>query len=109
MIPGLVLGFAIQSTTFLMIAVILVSIVWTATAINAIIIVWNRAATTKNTGMYTWLTYFFYYAGAAFGPGIVGTITDVTGWQPFLLNVPVFGVPTIGMLGFVKTKGMQAA
>ena len=92
-----------------MIAVILVSSLWTTTAINVIIIVWNMAATTKNTGTNTGLYHFFYYPGAAFAPGSVGTITDVTGRQPFLLKVPMFAVPAIVMFGFIKTKGMQTA
>jgi MFS family permease len=104
MIVGLVLGFALQSETFLMVAVVLVSIGWASTAINAIVIVWNMAATTRTTGTYTGLYYFFYYAGAAFGPGIVGTITDMTGWRPFLLNVGVFAVLAIVLLVFVKNN-----
>ena len=92
-----------------MIAVILVSSLWTTTAINVIIIVWNMAATTKNPGRYTGLYHFVYYPGAVFAPGSVGTITDVTGRQPFMLNVPMFAVPAIVMFGFIKTKGMQTA
>jgi len=108
MILGLVLGFVLQSPTFLMVAVVLISIGWTSTAINAIVIVWNMAATIRTTGTYTGLYYFFYYAGAASGPGIVGTITDMTGWQPFLLNVAVFAVLAIVLLAFVKTTSAEA-
>ena len=106
MMIGLGLGFAIQSATFLMITVILVAIGWAAVVINAIVITWNIGATNKNIGTYTGLYYFFYYAGAAFGPGIVGSITDLTGWYPFLLNVAVFSILSFIMLSFVKTESI---
>lgn len=108
MIVGLVLGFAFQTATFLTVAIVLVSAGWTATAINAIVIVWNMAATARNTGTYTGLYYFFYYAGAAFGPGIVGTITDLTGWEPFLLTIAVFAALAILLLMFVRTTRQAA-
>jgi len=108
MIFGLALGFFLQTATFLMVAVVFISIGWASTAINAIVIVWNMAATTRTTGTYTGLYYFFYYAGAAFGPGIVGLITDMTGWQPFLLNVAVFSALAIGLLAMVKSARSEA-
>lgn len=105
---GLALGFVIQSTTMLMVTVMIVSVGWSAVAINGIVLVWNLSANVKNTGTFTGLYYFFYYAGAAVGPGIVGLITDLTGWSPFLLNVGFFAILSMLMLTLVKTESKPA-
>jgi Na+/melibiose symporter-like transporter len=103
---GLFFGFLTQSASLLMVTVILVSVGWTAVSINAIVLVWNMAANIKNTGTYTGLFYFFFYTGQAFGPGIVGTMTDLTGWYPFLLETAIIALVAMGTLSLVKTRDL---
>jgi Na+/melibiose symporter-like transporter len=102
---GLLLGFLIQTATLLRVTVILVSVGWSAVSINGLVLVWNMSANFKTTGTFTGLFYFFYYLGQAFGPGVVGSITDLTGWYPFLLVTAGVALLALLALVFVKTGG----
>ena len=86
MVLALVVGFLLASPTMLLITVTLVSIGFATFSINGLVVVWNLAPSSAATGTHTGLYYLLYYTGQAVGPGIVGLITDMTGWSPFLLN-----------------------
>lgn len=107
MIVGLGIGFLFPSLLLLRVAVAVITIGWAAVVINAIVLVWNLAATAETTGTYTGIYYLFYYAGAALGPGIVGTITDATGWRLFFVNVAVFVALSLVLLSTVRTMGRE--
>lgn len=107
MIAGLAIGFFFQSPLLLRVAVAVITIGWAAVVINAIVLVWNLAATPETTGTYTGIYYLFYYAGAAFGPGIVGTLTDATGWRLFFVNVAVVAALSLILLGTIRTTSRQ--
>jgi MFS family permease len=102
MTAGLALGFIMQTRTFLMITVTLVSIGWTALSINAIVIVWNVSGSKNNLGTYTGLYHLFASSAAVVGPAVVGFMTDLTGWNPFLLNVALFPILTFIIIRSIK-------
>ena len=108
MLIGLVLGFVLASPTMLGITVTLSSIGYATFAVNGIVIVWNLSASSTTTGTHTGLYYLLYYAGQAVGPGLVGLITDVTGWGPFLLNVSPFIVAALLLLTQVRREGPRS-
>ena len=99
---SMVFGFLIQTILMLIIAVILVSIAWAMIGINMIVIIWGKAPSEKETGTYTGLYYFFYYGAAAFGPALVGLLTDLTSWYYLLINIAIFYALGLILMLFVK-------
>ena len=108
MLIGLVLGFVLASPTMLSITVVLTSLGYATFAVNGLVVVWNLAPSSAATGTRTGLYYFLYYAGQAVGPGLVGLITDATGWGPFLLNVSPFILASLLLLTLVRREGPRA-
>jgi Na+/melibiose symporter-like transporter len=102
MILGCILGFVFPSPMMMHITVTMIAIAWATVSINAIVMVWNLARSSKESGTYTGLYYFFYYAGAASGPAIVGFLTDLNGWHSYWLNISLFTVAAFVMLLLVK-------
>jgi len=105
MLIGLVLGFVLASPNMLRITVVLTSVGYATFAVNGIVVVWNLAQSSVATGTHTGLYYFAYYAGQAVGPGVIGLMTDVTGWGPFLLNVTPFILIAVLLLSRVRREG----
>jgi hypothetical protein len=42
------------------------------------------------------------------GPGLVGLMTDVTGWGPFLLNIAPFILVALLLVSRVRREGPEA-
>lgn len=109
MLIALVLGFVLASPTMLSITVVFTSLGYATFAVNGLVVVWNLAQSPVATGTHTGLYYFLYYAGQAVGPGLVGLMTDVTGWGPFLLNVAPFILVALLLVSRVRREGPVAA
>ena len=109
MVIALVLGFVLASPTMLAITVTLTSLGYATFAVNGLVIVWNLAKSSRTTGTHTGLYYLMYYGGQAAGPGLVGLITDATGWKPFLLNVSPFILVSLLLLLLVRREGPRGS
>ena len=105
MLVGLLLGFFLASPTMLLVTVTLASLGYATFSVNGLVVVWNLAASSASTGTHTGLYYLLYYAGQALGPGLVGLMTDVTGWGLFLLNVSPFILVALLLLSRVRREG----
>jgi MFS family permease len=101
---SMVLGFLIQTILMLIIAVILLSIGWSTLVINMIVIIWGKAPSSKESGTYTGLYYFFYYGAAAFGPALLGLFTDLTSWYYLFLNAAIIYAIGFILILFVKKE-----
>jgi len=108
MLIALVLGFVLASPAVLRIVVTLTSIGFATFGVNSLVVVWNLAPSSAATGTHTGLYYFLYYAGQALGPGIIGLLTDATGWGSFLLNVSPFILAALLLLTQVRREGPRS-
>ncbi|RPI58683.1 MAG: MFS transporter [Chloroflexi bacterium] len=109
MIASLVAGYALASPTMLLVTVVFFSIGYATFSVNALVVVWNLASSSTTTGTFTGLFYLMLYGGYAVGPGVVGLLTDLTGWGPFLLNVAPFILVALLLLSRVRREGPVAA
>ena len=103
-VSSMILGFLIQTLLMLIIAIILLSIAWTMIAINMIVIIWGKAPSAKEIGTYTGIYFSFYYAAAAFGPALIGLLTDLTSWYYLLLNTAILYAIALILMLFVKSE-----
>ena len=88
--------------TQLMIA--LVGIGYACVIVNTIVIIWGLAPSEKKIGTYTGMYYLFTFTAEIFGPGLVGLITDITGWEYFFLNASIFLIVALILMFFVKRE-----
>ena len=72
--------------------------------VNTIVIVWGLAPSEKKIGTYTGMYYLFTFSAEIFGPGLVGLITDLIGWEYFFLNVAIFTIIALILMFFVKRE-----
>ncbi|MFD5827409.1 MFS transporter [Lentzea sp. NPDC060358] len=55
--------------------------------INAAVVLWNLAPSSRVIGVYTTLYTVSWAIGGFLGPGLVGAMVDVTGWRFMLLDI----------------------
>jgi MFS family permease len=70
--------------------------------VNTIVIIWGLAPSERKIGTYTGMYYLFTFSAEIFGPGLVGLLTDLTGWEFFFLNGAVFLIVALILMFFVK-------
>ncbi|MFB6088734.1 MAG: MFS transporter [Candidatus Aenigmatarchaeota archaeon] len=87
---GLIIAFFIENLTILTIASLLIGFGYACININTLATVWSLAPSPQKIGTYTGVYYFFMYLAEISGPGIVGAMTDLFGWNFFFLNCAIF-------------------
>lgn len=103
-IAALVFGFFFQSVLFVSIAIALIGIGYACVLVHTVVIIWELAPSEKKIGTYTGLYYVFMFSAEIFGPGLVGLLTDFTGWEYFFLNGALFLLIALIILFFVKRE-----
>ncbi len=82
----------------------LIGIGYSCIIVNTIVIIWGLAPSEKKIGTYTGIYYLFLFSAQIFGPGLVGLLTDLTGWEYFFLNSSVFLIIALILMFFVKRE-----
>jgi MFS family permease len=100
----LIIGFFFQDIVILSILIFLIGIGFACVIVNTVVIIWELAPSEKKIGTYTGLYYVFFFSAEIFGPGLVGLLTDITGWQYFFLNGALFMIISLIIMFFVKRE-----
>jgi MFS family permease len=100
----LILGFFTRDIIIIYIIIALIGIAYACIIVNTIVIVWGLAPSEKKIGTYTGMYYIFTFSAEIFGPGLVGLLTDLTGWDFFFLNGALFLIIALILMLFVKRE-----
>lgn len=74
--------------------------------INAAVVLWNLAPSTRVLGTYTGLYAVTWYLGGFGGPALVGGVVDLTGWGGMLADIAVLAV--LAVLVVVRLGRLQS-
>ncbi|WP_440073489.1 MFS transporter [Streptosporangium sp. OZ121] len=92
---GAILGAVVQDPTTTVVSLCLAAAGAAGFVINAVVVLWNLAPSSRVLGAYTGL-YTVGWAGGGFaGPALVGLAVDVTGWHLMLLHIAVLAVVAV--------------
>ncbi len=100
----LIVGFFFQSVLVVTIVIALIGVAYACIIVNTIVIIWGLAPDEKRIGTYTGMYYLFTFSAEIFGPGLVGLLTDFTGWEYFFLNGAIFLIGALFLMFFVKRE-----
>jgi MFS family permease len=100
----LIIGFFFQTLLILSILIAIMGIAYSCVIVNTLVIIWGLTPSEKKIGTYTGLYYVFMFSAEIFGPGLVGLLTDITGWEYFLLNAAVVLIIALILMFFVKRE-----
>ncbi len=100
----LIIGFFIRDLLLTQILILFIGIAYACIIVNTIVIIWGLAPSEKKIGTYTGMYYLFTFSAEIFGPGLVGLITDLTGWEYFFLNGAIFLIVALILMFFVKRE-----
>lgn len=100
----LILGFFTREVIIIYIIIALIGIAYACIIVNTIVIIWGLAPSEKKIGTYTGMYYIFTFSAEIFGPGLVGLLTDLTGWDYFFLNGALFLIIALFLMFFVKRE-----
>lgn len=103
-ISCLIIGFFFQSLLVVSILIALIGIAYACVLVNTVVIIWGLTPSEKKIGTYTGIYYVFFFSAEIFGPGLVGLLTDLTGWEYFFLNGALFLIIALILMFFVKRE-----
>jgi MFS family permease len=100
----LIIGFFIRDVFIISILILFIGIAYACIIVNTIVIIWGLAPSEKKIGTFTGMYYLFTFSAEIFGPGLVGLMTDLTGWDYFFLNGAIFLIVALILMFFVKRE-----
>jgi MFS-type transporter involved in bile tolerance (Atg22 family) len=100
----LIIAFFFQNVLILSIVIAFIGIAYACVIVNTVVIIWGLTPSEKKIGTYTGLYYVFFFSAEIFGPGLVGLLTDLTGWEYFFLNAAIFLIIAFVLMFFVKRE-----
>jgi len=100
----LIIGFFFRSLLVTQIVILFIGVAYACILVNTIVIIWGLAPSEKKIGTYTGMYYLFAFSAEIFGPGLVGLLTDLTGWEYFFLNASIFLMVALILMFFVKRE-----
>lgn len=86
---SLIVGTVFQTATMTVVALCLAAAGATGFMINALVVLWNLAPSSRVLGTYTGLYTVGWAGGGFIGPALVGLAVDLTGWHLMLLHTAV--------------------
>ena len=101
---SLIIGYFFQNVFVIIIMIALIGIGYACVIVNTVVIIWELTPSERKIGTYTGLYYVFMFSAEIFGPGLVGFLTDITGWDFFLLNGALFLIIALILMFFVKRE-----
>ena len=103
----LIIGFFFKSLLVVSILIALIGIAYACVIVNTLVIIWGLTPSEKKIGTYTGVYYVFMFSAEIFGPGLVGLLTDLTGWEYFFLNGALFLIIALILMFFVKREEVE--
>ncbi len=104
---SLIFGFFVRDLLVIYIMIALIGIAYACIIVNTIVIIWGLAPSERKIGTYTGMYYLFTFSAEIFGPGLVGLLTDITGWEYFFLNGAIFLIIALILMFFVKRESAE--
>ncbi|WP_218040542.1 MFS transporter [Actinomadura sp. WMMB 499] len=92
---GMLLGTAVQTPAATVVTMCLAAAGAAGFIINAVVVLWNLAPSSRVLGTYTGLYTVGWAGGGMAGPALVGLAIDVTGWRFMLLHVAVLTIAAV--------------
>jgi MFS family permease len=89
---GMVLGTVVRTPAGAVIGLCVASAGASAFLVNAVVVLWNLAPSTRVVGTYTGLYTVGWVGGGFLGPAVAGGLVDLTGWGLLLLHVAVIAL-----------------
>jgi MFS family permease len=106
-VAGAILGAVVQDPATTVVALCLAAAGAAGFVINAVVVLWNLAPSSRVLGAYTGLYTVGWATGGFAGPALVGLAVDVTGWHLMLLHIAVLAV--VAVLLVVRVDRLQRA
>ena len=95
---ALAAGSVVQTATATVIVFCVAAVGAAAFLINAAVVLWNLAPSSRVLGTYTGLYAVTWYLGGFAGPALIGGVVDLVGWDSMLLDIAVLAVLSILVL-----------
>ncbi|MCM4076584.1 MFS transporter [Paractinoplanes hotanensis] len=95
---ALAAGSVVQTATATVIVFCVAAVGAAAFLINAAVVLWNLAPSSRVLGTYTGLYAVTWYLGGFAGPALIGGVVDLAGWDSMLLDIAVLAVLAILVL-----------
>jgi MFS family permease len=95
---SLIIGTVFQTATMTVVALCLAAAGATGFMINALVVLWNLAPSSRVLGTYTGLYTVGWASGGFIGPALVGLAVDLTGWHLMLLHTAVLAVIAVALV-----------
>lgn len=104
---GLIVGSIFRNPTGTTVTFVVCTIGYATFSINAAVALWNLAPSEKVLGAYTGLYTVAASSGAAFGPALLGSAIDVTGWNFMMLDAAVLAAITAAVFAFLSRNSKR--
>jgi MFS family permease len=95
---ALAAGSVVQTATATVVVFCVAAVGAAAFLINAAVVLWNLAPSSRVLGTYTGLYAVTWYLGGFAGPALIGGVVDLVGWDSMLLDIAVLAVLAILVL-----------
>jgi MFS family permease len=102
---GMILATVVQDPTATVVALCFAAAGAAGFMINAVVVLWNLAPSSRVLGTYSGLYTVGWASGGVAGPALVGLAVDVTGWSLMLVHIAVLAVAAI--LVVLKIERLQ--
>jgi MFS family permease len=102
---GMVLGTVVRTPAGVVTGLCVASAGASAFLVNAVVVLWNLAPSTRVVGTYTGLYTVGWVGGGFLGPAVVGGLVDLTGWPLLLLHVAVIAL--LAVLAVARVSVLQ--
>ncbi|KDN22037.1 MFS transporter [Amycolatopsis rifamycinica] len=102
---GMVLGTAVATPAGVVTGLCVASAGASAFLVNAVVVLWNLAPSTRVVGTYTGLYTVGWVGGGFLGPALIGGLVDLTGWPLLLLHVAA--VALLAVLAVARVDVLQ--
>ncbi|WP_250036337.1 MFS transporter [Paractinoplanes maris] len=99
-------GSVVQTATATVVVFCVAAVGAAAFLINAAVVLWNLAPSSRVLGTYTGLYAVTWYLGGFGGPALVGGVVDLAGWRTMLFDIAVLAV--LAILVVVRLGRLQS-
>ncbi|MEU8378805.1 MFS transporter [Streptosporangium sp. NPDC048865] len=104
---GTILGAVAQTPAITVVALCVATAGAAGFVINAVVVLWNLAPSSRVLGAYTGLYTVGWASGGFAGPALVGLAVDLTGWHLMLLHIAVLAA--VAILPVIRVDRLRRA
>ncbi|WP_436698764.1 MFS transporter [Nocardioides sp. BYT-33-1] len=102
---GMAVGSLAQSATGTVVALCIAAAGASAFLVNAVVVLWNLAPSSRVVGTYTGLYTVGWAGGGFLGPALVGGMVDLTGWSLMMLDIGLVALIAVAVV--VRIDALQ--